>query len=214
MWSGGEAFAEVWSAHTGATWAPFGGVQEEGLRVRAVVGAGAYGSGRVAFGDALIGYHRQLGPVTLKVFGGIALADRPSAESTSTRAGMALGAKAVAETWWAATDEAWVSADLSFTLPDVSRRAGDGGRVDYGSRIRLGWRLWPELWPELSVGLEGGAGGFLVPALEHGSTRAGGFLRYEWSGGEVSISGGLMIEGGDDRGPAHPFGTVSVLTRF
>jgi hypothetical protein len=90
----------------------------------------------------------------------------------------------------------------------------DANRVDYNGRIRLGWRLWPEL----SVGFEGGAGGPMAPALQttlqSGLARAGGFLRYEWAGGEASISGGVFVGGDEREGRVHPFATVSVLTRF
>src|SRR5262245_55132296 len=53
VWSGGEAFTAVWSAYSGAGWAPFGSVHEDGLRLRAVLGTGAYDGGRVAFADVL-----------------------------------------------------------------------------------------------------------------------------------------------------------------
>jgi hypothetical protein len=90
----------------------------------------------------------------------------------------------------------------------------DPNRIEYTSRIRLGWKLWPEL----SVGFEGGAGGPLAPTLpttwQNGMARAGAFLRYEWASGEVSISGGLSSAGDARHGHTDPFGTVSVLTRF
>src|SRR5262245_1834532 len=63
IWSGGEGYAEVWSAYAGASWAPFGNVREDGFRVRLVLGTGGYDGGSVAFGDVLIGYHKQIGPV-------------------------------------------------------------------------------------------------------------------------------------------------------
>jgi hypothetical protein len=224
IWSGGEAFEGGRSAYSGATWAPFGGVREDGLRVRAALGAGAYRGGGIAFGDVLIGYHRQLGPVTFKIFAGVTVADYYPADTTSMLEGAALGPKAVLETWWTLTDRAWASADLSFALPHMymqMHRGGQGNgldRVDYSGRVRLGWRLWPEL----SVGLEGGAGGPLAPTLpstlqstlQHGIARAGGFLRYEWAGGEVSLSGGILVDGDEREGQTRPFGTVSVLTRF
>src|SRR5262245_52903056 len=62
MWSGGEAFADLWSVYSGVSWAPFGGVREDGLRLRAVLGTAGYDGGRAAFADVLIGYHTQLGP--------------------------------------------------------------------------------------------------------------------------------------------------------
>jgi cellulose biosynthesis protein BcsS len=220
MWAGGQGFAAEWSAYSGASWAPFGSVCEDGLRLRAVLGSGAYAGGRLAFADVLIGYHKQLGPVTLKLFGGLTVADYFPTEPTSMLEGTALGPKALVETWWTVTDRTWVSLDFAFALPhlhlahiDMADEV-DPYRIDYTGRIRLGWRLWPEL----SVGVEGGAGGPLAPTLQTtwqtGAAHAGGFLRYEWATGEVSVSGGVSLGGDEREGHAHPFGTVSVLTRF
>jgi hypothetical protein len=197
-WSGGEVFQKFWSIYSGVTWAPFAAVRADGIRVRGVVGYGGYGSGMVTFGDLLVGYHKQLGPVTLKVFGGIAVADYRPEDPLTDLEGTRLGGKGMLEAWWTITDQAWASADLAWSSL----------HMDYNARIRLGWRFWPEL----SAGLEGGS----IGTLERDVTRAGGFLRYEWTGGEVSISGGLAFEGlgrGEDGAPG-AFGTVSVLTRF
>jgi hypothetical protein len=216
LWSGGEAFGAAWSVYAGGGWAPFGGVHEDGFRVRVVLGAGAQVSGAVSFGDLLFGYHKQLGAVTVKVFGGVTIAEHYPAEPESMLAGMVLGPKIVGETWWSITDRAWASADLSVALPQMHADvdSADRDRVDYAGRIRLGWRLWPHL----SIGLEGGAGGPMASSLQttwqHSMPRAGGFVRYEWGGGEVSISGGLVGADGADTGFGHAFGTVSVLTRF
>jgi hypothetical protein len=203
VWSGGEAFQDVWSVYSGATVAPFGGVRDDGFRLRSVLGYADYDKGVMTFGDLLIGYHMQLGPVTIKVFGGLTVADHipdPS-EPFPRLQGTEYGGKGVLEAWWNVTDQAWASADLSF----------GSTHMDYGGRIRLGWRLWPEL----SAGLEGGTGGTAEPDPVRDTARIGGFLRYEWATGEVSISGGWAAEGTwlDRDGPA-PFGTVSLLTRF
>jgi hypothetical protein len=222
IWSGGEGFDGVWSAYGGASWAPFGSVREDGFRVRVVLGTGGYQGGDVAFGDLLVGYHKQIGPLTLKLFGGVVIAEHLPTQSTSMLTGTALGPKAVVETWWTITDRVWTSVDLSIALPHMHLSGGDGDdadRIDYTGRMRFGWRPLPKLWPELSVGLEGGAGGPLAPALQttlQGSkARAGGFLRYEWASGEVSISGGLLSDGHEqNESHAQPYGTVSVLTRF
>jgi hypothetical protein len=183
-------------------------VREDGARLRAVLGAGAYRGGKTAFGDVLIGYHKQVGPVTLRVFGGLAVAERWPTAATPLLSGTALGPKAVLETWWTVADQAWASADLSVAVPHLHIESGaDPNRVDYNGRVRLGWRLWPEL----SVGFEGGA---LQSTVQDGSARAGGFLRYEWAGGEASVSGGVFVGGDGREGRVHPFATVSVLTRF
>lgn len=204
VWSGGEAFRHIWSAYGGATVAPFGGIRDDGFRLRGVLGYADYGRGTATFGDVLIGYHKQLGSVTIKIFGGLSVTDHvpdPSEPFPALQRGTEYGGKGVLEAWWNITDQAWASADLSF----------GSTHMDYGGRIRLGWRLWAEL----SVGLEGGSGGTAEPDLEHDTARIGGFLRYEWPTGEVAISGGWAAEGTwrDRDGPA-PFGTVSLLTRF
>ena len=43
------------------------------------------------------------------------------------------------------------------------------------------------------------------------SGRGGGFARYEWLGGEMSVSGGIS---GDIERPRNPYGTVMYLMRF
>jgi hypothetical protein len=201
-WSGGEAFARVWSLYTGASFAPFGGVREDGFRLRGVAGYGDYGTGTVSFADLLVGYHAQLGPVTLKLFAGLTAADHRSDQPILLPQGFELGGKGVAEVWWNITDQVWSSADLSWGSPHAI----------YSGRVRLGWRLWPEIWPELSSGLEGGSAG----TMDHDIARFGGFLRYEWATGELSLSAGLAFDGLGSHweGPAGPFGTISVLTRF
>jgi len=198
FWSGGEAFQGIWSIYTGASFAPFGSVREDGVRVRGVAGYADYGNGTVSFADLLVGYHAQLGPLTLKILAGITAADHAPDQPLASPRGAGLGAKGVVEAWWNITDRVWTSADLSWgSLESV-----------YGSRVRLGWRLWPEL----SAGLEGGSAG----TPDRDIARIGGFVRYEWETGELSISGGLVIGGpaSDWQGSPGAFGTVSLLTRF
>jgi hypothetical protein len=198
MWAGGEGFDRIWSLYTGASLAPFGSVREDGLRLRAVAGYGDYGTGTVSFSDLLVGYHAQWGPVTLKVFAGLTAADHRSDQPISLPQGFELGGKGVTEVWWNVTDGVWTSADLSWGSPQAI----------YSGRVRLGWRLWPEL----STGLEGGSAG----TVDHDTARLGGFLRYEWATGELSLSGGLAFDGPGSHweSPAGPFGTLSILTRF
>jgi hypothetical protein len=136
MWSGGEAFRQLWSVYGGAHWSPFGGIQEDGLRVRAVLGSADYGVGTAAFADVLLGYHKQLGPVTLKALGGITVTDRRARDPVLALEGTDVGGKGVLEAWWTITDQAWASADLSW----------GSAQMDYGGRVRLGWRLWPPDW--------------------------------------------------------------------
>jgi len=223
IWSGVQAFGTEWSVYTGASWAPFDSVRKDGLRLRAVLGGGAYPGGSVAFGDLLIGYHKQLGPVTLKLLAGLTLAEYSPSEPLSPAKsldGTALGPKVLLETWWTISPNAWASLDLGLAMPFL-HMADDMGdpldpkRIDCTCRLRIGWRVWGEL----SLGVEGGSGGPLALSLQslpprNGTAFAGGFLRYEWAGGEVSISGGAFLDGDDHEGSTRPFGTVSALTRF
>ena len=214
MWTGAEVLHRAWSVYAGGTYAPFGSVREDGFRARVVVGYGAYRyasprwtgastqvlefHGSASFADLLAGYHKQLGPLTIKILGGLTVADQTVDDPESLTAGTSAGGKAAVETWWNITDQAWTSVDLSWsTLHNI-----------YGSRARLGWRLSPQL----SVGFEGGATG----NWEYDTARLGGFVRYEWASGEISLSGGLVSDG-PARGWADthgPFATVNALTRF
>ncbi len=197
-WAGAEAFGRIWSLYTGTTVAPFAPIAADGLRLRAVAGYGDYRTGTLGFADLLLGYHAQLGTLTIKVFGGAMLASHNAADPISRIDGTNFGAKGVVETWWSITDQVWLNADLAYgSLHDT-----------YSARMRLGWRLTPEL----SLGLEGGAAG----SLETDIARAGAFLRYEWGSGEVTVSGGVARQGfdlvWDDTTGA--YATLSVLTRF
>jgi hypothetical protein len=210
-WSGVDVFPHIRSVYGGASWAPFGSIREDGFRLRGAGGYGGYGvgpsdtgRGTVAFGDVLVGYHKQLGPLTIKVFGGLTVLDHAPDPTGPWQAliGTEYGGKGVLEAWWNITDEAWASLDLSWAST----------HMDYGGRVRLGWRLSPVL----SAGLEGGSGGTAEQGLEHDTSRMGAFLRYEWATGEVSVSGGWAADGTwlEREWPPGPFGTVAVLTRF
>ena len=219
--AGAQVFNRAWSLYSGTTVAPFASIQEDGLRLRVVGGYGAYSyagpraagvtsqtvsfKGTVTFTDALIGYHKQLGPLTVKAFAGLTAAQyrvEPDDPETTVR-GPGVGAKAALETWWNIGDRAWSSVDVSWSSLHDS----------YAARGRLGWRFLPAL----SAGLEAGGSG----NREADIVSVGGFLRYEWESGELSASGGLSNDrlwpGVDRPGAAPssaPFATVSWLTRF
>ena len=199
--------------YAGGTYAPFGSIQADGFRLRAVAGYGAYSyasprwtgtanqifefHGTASFADLLAGYHTQQGPITIKFLAGLTVADR-NVDDPEAASGTEIGAKAVLETWWNITDRAWASVDLSWaTLHDI-----------YGARARLGWRFWPAF----SIGVEGGATG----SWDYDTARIGGFVRYEWANGEASLSGGFSGDGpGSGWVDVHgPFATFNMLTRF
>jgi hypothetical protein len=142
----------------------------------------------------------------VKVFAGVAIADRqarPDDIETVVR-GTGLGGKMALETWWNLGEAAFTSVDLSWGSLYQS----------YAARARLGWRLTPAL----SAGLEAGAAG----NIECDIIRAGLFVRYEWTSGEMSLSGGAtndkLREGNGGLLSAtqagSPFAMVSWLTRF
>jgi hypothetical protein len=218
---GAQAYTHVWSLYSGATIAPFGSIDDDGWRLRAVAGYGtdrysgprAVGAGLPqvfnfkgtgSFADLLLGYHQQLGPVTLKAYAGISLADREVTpnDPESVIHGTGVGARIALETWWNLSDRAWTSVDIAWGSLYRS----------YAARARVGWRLTPAL----SLGLEAGAAG----NLEGDVARAGVFARYEWTAGELSASAGATTDGLlDGIGPSlarstTPFVTVNWLTRF
>jgi hypothetical protein len=207
---------QYWSVYSGTTFAPFGALTEDGVRLRATGGYGAFhysalrpsgGGGQLikyrgtaSFGDLLVGYHQQLGALTLKLYAG-AMATRHVIDPFDPEAsvqGNGIGGKTVLETWWTLGEHAWASLDVSYgTLHDT-----------YGGRLRLGWRLAQPLSTGIEVAADGNSDG--------DSGRVGAFVRYEWAQGEVSASGGLMtdwsgIEKIDARGA---YATVAWMNRF
>jgi hypothetical protein len=221
LYSGAEAFRHAWSLYTGATFAPFGSILEDGLRLRAAGGYGAYTysgaravgptsqiidfGGEAGFAEFLVGYHKQLGSWSFKLYGGGTLSQHhvsPDDPETVIR-GQGLGGKVVLESWWDMTERSWTSLDLSWaSLYD-----------SYSARARLGWRLLPSL----SAGLEAGASG----NVEGDIARLGAFVRYEWAGGELAVSGGIandaLLEGAGNPDIAEasvPYATLSWLMRF
>jgi Cellulose biosynthesis protein BcsS len=208
---------DAWSVYSSMTVAPFGALTEDGLRLRTTGGYGAFqysalrplgGGGQlikfrgsVSFGDLLVGYHQQLGGLTLKLYAG-AMATRYLIEPFDPEAkvqGTGVGGKAALETWWTISEQAWASLDLSY----------GSLRETYAGRLRLGWRLVPVVSAGLEVAADGNSDG--------DSGRVGGFLRYEWADGEISASAGMLtdwagIEKIDARGGA--YATLSWLNRF
>lgn len=204
VWAGAEVTARSWSAYSGITAALFGPIDADGWRVRAIGGYGAYSydrydvtiRGYIGFGDLLIGYQHQVGPVTLKAFVGA------SAEShnlmpldpDTTVIGADYGAKFALESWWEMAPQAWTSLDLSWTTVH--------GGV-YAARARAGYRIRPEL----SLGLEAAGNG----NAEYDGGRGGAFLRYTWATGEISASAGASVDRSGERGG---YGTLNALYRY
>ncbi len=211
VWSGADISSKGWLVYSGATVAPFGHIHENGLRLRATVGYGAYTytgypvlkkfDATTAFADVLVGYLYRYNSLTAKAFVGVSFIDHTitpfDTENISINA--AFGAKGVLEFWYNSSPKAWSSLDLSYTTAHETAAV----------RMRSGYRLWPQI----SVGVEGGFNidgqaqcKIRLPTqkgchLNENDTdvkslldfgRTGLFARYEWTGGEVSLSAGGM----------------------
>ena len=137
FWAGADVSGHVWLAYSGVTVAPYSGMFDDGLRLRAASGYGGYTyagprDGKLqafeadtTFGDALVGYLSRLGPLTAKAFVGIAAIDhavRPLDPDNPVQ-GFAFGPKGVAEFWLNLGEGAWSSLDVSWTerAPDLFR---------------------------------------------------------------------------------------------
>lgn len=225
VWSGADATRDVWVLYSGVTLAPWSDIREDGIRLRAGGGYGQYsyrgskiapspcGSPRfapcvyvpqefnvdVSFIDALVGYQKRFGELTAKAFVGVSgISHQFDVRDPNNEViGAAVGARALIELWLNLGPQAWTSLDLGYTSAHETGSA----------RWRAGWRIIPavSIGPEVKYDTN----------AEDDATRAGAFLRYEWSGGEISASGGYagVITGGDDQDPA-PYATLNVLTRF
>lgn len=233
VWAGVDATESTWLAYSGSTIAPFGGIHDPGLRLRFVGGYGQYTySGRrhdpsrptgwrlrhfeaeTAFSDALIGYLWRLGPLTTKGFvgaAGIGHAITPR-DPDNIVDGLEWGAKAALELWLNLGDDAWASLDASYTTAHAT----------YAARARLGYRVLPTLSVGLEAGFNGNAvgnDGFLSSRVTDGpyqpidyqNGRGGAFVRYEWYGGELSLSAGVS---GDIASPTTPYATLNWLIQF
>ena len=209
--AGAEATRNSWSAYSTLTVAPFSTIDVDGFRLRTSGGYGRYryegfrdiGKSRVptefggitSFTDLMLGYQMQIARTTLKGFlggAGITHLITPNDRENAVT-GLAIGFKATIETWTDLTDEFWLSADGSWTQAHET----------YGSRVRGGWRVLPEVSIGAEAGLHGNA------TFDGG--RGGLFVRYAPDWGEISISGGVM---GDIDKPDAPYGSLNVLLKY
>lgn len=215
IWAGGDGthrYASIW---TGLTWAPLGAIDQDGIRLRAVTGAGRYTyegwrlvgglpaparfTGISMFADALVGYHLQWGALTLKPFAGVAMAEHwtlPS-DPISRINGRSVGAKLVLESWLRMGPALWANVDASWSQVHETVNV----------RARLGYRLLDDF----SVGAEASA----LSDVDQDLRRAGLFVRYAWSWGEMSIGGGVTGTSWDDAArSARPYAAATLLGKF
>ena len=236
VWAGADVSSNVWLIYSGATVAPFGGIHDNGLRLRAVTGYGQYSyfgaapanqtfAASTAFGEVLAGYLYRYNSLTMKAFAGVSFIDHDIApfDAENVSIGGDAGIKGVLEFWYNSDPKAWSSLDLSYTT------AHDTASV----RMRSGYRLWPQL----SLGVEGGINidgqaqcklraptqkgcqlnandGDVKSIFDFG--RTGLFARYEWTGGEVSVSAGGLGQLMQDDGTfkLDPYVTANWILQF
>ena len=225
IWAGADAGAHNWLVYSGATYAPWGDIHQDGFRVRATTGYGHYDYQWDAktkvkvdktYADVTVGYQRGIGDLTAKAFFGWAMLkdlDVPAANVRRQR--FQTGFKAALELWLNLGSQAWTSLDLSYA----------DTRDTASIRSRIGYRILPTV----SAGVEA--------VLNHasldgqvqidtstdrvaGNARTGLFLRYEWFGGEISASGGIT---GDIKASLNDFdllkrpsayGTLNLIVQF
>lgn len=228
VFAGADVASQVWLAYSGVTVAPFTDIHSEGLRLRASGGMGEYRylaqtrindyamtsfHAQVSYAEALVGYLKRLGALTGKVFIGVAAIEhaiRPLDPHNRSQ-GFEYGAKAVLELWLNMGDSAWASLDLGWSQAHNTR----------SGRGRLGYRIAPHL----SLGIEAGfnldrQGEYKITdevethrrdAFDY--ARLGAFARYDWYGGEVSASAGLLGDFTEDK-ERSAYATVNWLTQF
>lgn len=221
---GGEVAGHTWAAYTSTTVALSAlgigapaGIQQEGWRLRAGAGYSQYarqqeewvgGVGALqvtrkrsgSFADLLLGYHATVGDLTVKAYaGGVYERQQWSAEPIDrAQSGMDFAAKLLIESWLNLTPHSFAQLDAGWVSQDDTVNA----------RARLGYRATPtfSFGPEMSYWAEARD---TTPGRDE-LVRLGGFARYEWTGGEVSLSAGAM-----DQNDGHRlYATVNALLRF
>lgn len=236
-YAGADITSDVWLLYSGVTLAPTSDIYSNGIRLRASGGYGQYrysghrvgdpkGSkrqfkGKITYVEALIGYQKRFGELTAKAFIGLSAIDHtiephdPVALGGLITQGLEYGVKGAIELWLNLGNDAWTSLDLSYT----------SAHDTYAGRWRLGYRMLPSV----SIGVEAALNGNVDNAdrlLSDGTRReqmnpqgrVGLFARYEWAGGEVSLSGGLSNSAYDfkpsEDGFEDIYGTLNWLIRF
>lgn len=228
VWAGADVTANTWLAFSGTTLAPFGDIHDNGLRLRFVGGYGRYAytglraakggtapatlqafDAETTFADVLVGYLWRLDPLIVKGFVGVAGIDHAITpfDPENVVQDLDWGFKGVIELWLNIGDFAWGSLDLSFA---------EAHRT-YAARSRLGYRVVPTLSVGVEAGFNGNAvgdGAFLDSrhdGIDYQNGRVGGFIRYEWYGGEISGAVGIS---GDIADPSTPYATLNWITQF
>ena len=209
--AGADATRQSATVYTATTAALFGVLREDGLRLRAGAGYGTYSyssprwngltrvpvsfEGEQSFADLLVGYQASVGPMIVKLFVGGAMERHVITpfDSENGVQGDRVGLKGALETWLRFGDRAFLQTDASWSSMFEA----------YSARARLGTALFGQL----SAGIEAAAMGNRT----YDAGRAGLFTRYEWTGGEISVSGGTA---GDRSGLTGGYGSIGIVVRF
>ncbi|HVZ06188.1 cellulose biosynthesis protein BcsS [Hyphomicrobium sp.] len=232
-WAGVDTARDQWLLYSGLTVAPASSdIYSDGWRLRVGGGYGQYSYDgrppRAPCGDAtkndactdkgrgsqqytldhsyaeiLIGYYLRLGELTAKAFAGASLTHQEhlTKDPANHSDGTDYGFKGALELWLNITEQSWSSLDLSYAT----------ARHESSARWRTGWRAEPHL----SIGPELRYDKNVETRNGDWDGRAGLFVRYDWTGGEVSVAGGVSTRV-DDWGATDtsPYGTVNVLFQF
>jgi hypothetical protein len=191
IFTGIEASNNAISGYLGGGYAFGKGLYEPGWRLRAVGSIGRYDyqgtlfgggadpattfDGVGSYGAALLGYQFRRHALFVKLFAGVEAEDQqitPHDPDNSVQ-GSAVGLKLLAESWLDVSPKTFLSLDASYGT----------AFQEYWSLARIGRRLGPKL----SLGLEGGAQG----NEEYDAGRAGGFVRLNLGGIEMTLSSGF-----------------------
>jgi hypothetical protein len=209
--AGADITAHSWSVYSGLTSSIGGSLLENGWRFRLGGGYGEYSysstrwtgrtvvvvpfDGTVMFADAAIGYQQRWGALTLKMFAGAAVQHNglTPIDIESSVYGSRWGAKGAIEAWLDIGANAFGQLDVSYATLYES----------YGTRLRLGYKLMPQV----SIGPEAGLNG----NVDYDSGRLGAFVRYDGARGELSISAGAA---GDRSEMTGGYATINALLRF
>lgn len=233
VWSGVDAAQDQWLFYSGMTVAPVSrDIYSDGWRVRVGGGYGQYSydgltprplcgdatkndacseNGRTAqrykvnhtYAEVLIGYYLRLGALTAKAFAGASMSNERHVikDPANHDDGTDYGVKGALELWLNMGDDTWTSLDISYAT----------ARDETASRWRAGWRIKPHIsvGPEIRYdkNVETGDGDW--------NGRGGAFVRYDWTGGEASLAGGVSSR--VDRWDAvdvSAYGTFNVLFQF
>lgn len=244
VWAGADVSSNVWLVYSGVTVAPWSGIHDDGFRFRAAGGYGQYhyedkrlhaGAVRqdgfdadTSFADVLAGYLVRFGPLTVKGFAGVSFIthDIQPFDDETVAIGPDWGPKGVLELWLNMGEKAWGSLDLAWSGAHDTRSA----------RLRTGYRMMPQISAGLEAAINVDNQGECRMADDTAQgcrrnyeevkesdpkslldySRAGLFVRYEWAGGEISASAGLLRPEFDPAAVEDlaPYGTVNWIMQF